>query len=98
MSRLCRLKTKTHGEDGLWAYNEIVMLRKQRDELVKALEHERSIVAALDIVKDKFAWDTGSDDQSRHYCWFRTGSSLNHIYLSARDALEAFVKLNKESV
>lgn len=36
MSRLCRLKTKSHGDDGLWAYNEIVKLRKQRDELLTA--------------------------------------------------------------
>lgn len=36
MSRLCRLKTKSHGDDGLWAYNEIVKLRKQRDELLAA--------------------------------------------------------------
>ena len=27
MSRLCRLKNATHGEDGLWAYNEITRLR-----------------------------------------------------------------------
>ena len=36
MSRLCRLKTKSHGDDGLWAYNEIVKLRKQRDKLLTA--------------------------------------------------------------
>lgn len=29
MSRLCRLKTKSHGEDGKWAYNEIINLRQQ---------------------------------------------------------------------
>jgi hypothetical protein len=28
MSRLCRLKTKTHGEDGQWAYEEITRLRE----------------------------------------------------------------------
>ena len=38
MSRLCRLKTASHGDDGKWAYNEIVSLRKQRDELLAALE------------------------------------------------------------
>jgi len=27
VSRLCRLKTKTHGEDGKWAYEEIIKLR-----------------------------------------------------------------------
>ena len=38
MSRLCRLKTASHGDDGQWAYNEIVSLRKQRDELLAATE------------------------------------------------------------
>ena len=38
MSRLCRLKTASHGDDGKWAYNEIVSLRKQRDELLAATE------------------------------------------------------------
>lgn len=28
MSRLCRLRNKTHGEDGQWAYEEITKLRK----------------------------------------------------------------------
>ena len=38
MSRLCRLKTASRGDDGQWAYDEIVSLRKQRDELLAALE------------------------------------------------------------
>lgn len=29
MSRLCRLKTKSHGDDGRWAYDEITRLRQQ---------------------------------------------------------------------
>lgn len=37
MSRLCRLKTASHGDDGKWAYDEIVSLRKQRDELLADL-------------------------------------------------------------
>ena len=32
MSRLCRLKCKSYGEDGKWAYNEIIRLRKELDE------------------------------------------------------------------
>ena len=43
MSRLCRLKTASHGDDGKWAYDEIVSLRKQRDELLSDLaEAKRS--------------------------------------------------------
>ena len=38
MSRLCRLKTKSHGEDGLWAYNEITQLRAKVAELEAKLE------------------------------------------------------------
>ena len=38
MSRLCRLKTASHGDEGKWAYNEIVSLRKQRDELLEQVE------------------------------------------------------------
>ena len=37
MSRLSRLKTASHGDDGKWAYDEIVSLRKQRDELLADL-------------------------------------------------------------
>lgn len=37
MSRLCRLKTASHGDDGKWAYDEIVSLRKQREELLADL-------------------------------------------------------------
>lgn len=29
MSRLCRLKTASHGADGKWAYEEITRLRQQ---------------------------------------------------------------------
>ena len=43
MSRLSRLKTASHGDDGKWAYDEIVSLRKQRDELLSDLaEAKRS--------------------------------------------------------
>lgn len=45
MSRLCRLKNKSHGDDGQWAYGEIVSLRKQRDELLAALENCRLLAA-----------------------------------------------------
>ena len=35
MSRLCRLKTATHGEDGKWAYDEIKSLRAQLAEVTR---------------------------------------------------------------
>ena len=43
MSRLCRLKTATHGEDGKWAYDEITSLRAQLAEVTRERdEHLRS--------------------------------------------------------
>ena len=60
MSRLCRLKTASHGDDGKWAYDEIVSLRKQRDELLAFAEEVRRsgdtrlasmAIAAIAIVK-----------------------------------------------
>ena len=51
MSRLCRLKTASHGDDGQWAYNEIVSLRKQRDELNRLCEfNEKTMQFLLDVI------------------------------------------------
>lgn len=38
MSRLCRLKTKTHGKDGQWAHDEIVKLRALCDQMGEVLD------------------------------------------------------------
>jgi hypothetical protein len=35
MSKLCRLKTNSHGEEGKWAYNEIINLRNQVSTLLR---------------------------------------------------------------
>ena len=35
MSRLCRLRNASHGDDGQWAYSEIVGLREQVEKLTK---------------------------------------------------------------
>ena len=51
MSRLCRLKTASHGDDGKWAYDEIVTLRKQRDELNRLCEfNEKTMQFLLDVI------------------------------------------------
>ena len=59
MSRLCRLKTASHGDDGKWAYNEIVTLRKQRDELLAAMIHIQQVACSgspeLSIATDAIA-------------------------------------------
>ena len=51
MSRLCRLKTASHGDDGKGAYDEIVTLRKQRDELNRLCEfNEKTMQFLLDVI------------------------------------------------
>ena len=61
MSRLCRLRNASHGDDGQWAYSEIVGLREQvkklteerdalrsrRCEVCGYLEHEREHTGCL---------------------------------------------------
>ena len=39
MSRLCRLRNASHGDDGQWAYSEIVGLREQVEKLKTCLSH-----------------------------------------------------------
>ena len=52
MSRLCRLRTKSHGEDGQWAYDEIVSQRKQ----IEALTAQVGVLKeALNSITDVFA-------------------------------------------
>ena len=71
MSRLCRLKCNSHGEDGKWAYDEIVSLRKARDQLIEqfktvldenktlksALQHEADVAEAYKAEADSLRKD-----------------------------------------
>lgn len=58
MSRLCRLKTKTHGKDGQWAYDEIIKLRqkiKDNEQMVRDLAMElymKAEFSALTVWKE----------------------------------------------
>ena len=42
MSRLCRLRNASHGDDGQWAYSEIVALREQVKKLTKERDEYKS--------------------------------------------------------
>ena len=60
MSHLCRLRTKTHGEDGQWAYEEITKLREQVAAQAAVIEKLREALAkiaenALDFWSDYVA-------------------------------------------
>ena len=46
MSRLCRLRNKSHGEDGQWAYEEITKLREQVAAQAAVIEKLREALIA----------------------------------------------------
>ena len=49
MSRLCRLRNASHGDDGQWAYSEIVGLREQ---LAAIAEQNEAIIAAANALEN----------------------------------------------
>ena len=57
MSRLCRLRNASHGDDGQWAYSEIVGLREQLAALAE--QNERMRVALQAMVDEAFARNCG---------------------------------------
>jgi hypothetical protein len=48
MSKLCKLKSKTYGELGLWAYGEIIRLRAERDEQKELMQAANEEIKYLD--------------------------------------------------
>jgi len=58
MSRLCRLRNASHGDDGQWAYSEIVglreqvaALRKERDAEITRNKPLRALISSLEETK-----------------------------------------------
>jgi len=43
MSRLCRLKTASHGDDGKWAYGEIIKLRQAIESQAAEIEKYKTL-------------------------------------------------------
>ena len=78
MSRLCRLKTASHGDDGKWAYEEIVELRAELAALKAenatawaqahrlALELECLLLDTKDNASVSKWWDSGMDALSEY--------------------------------
>jgi hypothetical protein len=101
MSRLCRLKCNSHGEDGKWAYDEIVSLRKARDQLIEqfktvldenktlksALQHEVDVAEAYKAEADSLRKD------AERYRWLRVADQATVLKFShyAFDALDAAI-------
>lgn len=61
MSRLCRLKNASHGDDGKWAHEEIKRLRMQRDELLSELEHCAGVFRRYEQLHLLKCTDEGND-------------------------------------
>ena len=49
MSRLCRLKSATHGKDGAWANSEIIRLRKENAALHKDSMRYQWLKTKIDV-------------------------------------------------
>jgi len=47
MSRLCRLKTASHGDDGKWAYGEIIKLRQAIESQAAEIEKYKALCDLL---------------------------------------------------
>ena len=65
MSRLCRLRNKTNGEDGQWAYEEITKLREQLAAKDAVIEKLRS---AFQTYIDEHEECTDADDWMAMMC------------------------------
>ena len=50
MSRLCRLRNKSHGADGQWAYEEITKLREQVAAQTAVIEKLTKRLASTNII------------------------------------------------
>lgn len=57
MSRLCRLKSASHGEDGQWAYEEIVRLREKLDYANAVIEQRNMEADRLQVENDALEKD-----------------------------------------
>ena len=49
MSRLCRLRNASHGDDGQWAYSEIVGLREQVEKLTKERDIKEHCITQFEL-------------------------------------------------
>ena len=93
MSRLCRLRTKTHGEDGQWAYEEIQQLRqrvaeleKERDEEIARNRQLRNLIASLE--EQKSHWNKQRDEYREAVSTMDSERSANATLTAERDALK----------
>jgi hypothetical protein len=94
MSRLCRLRSSSHGEDGKWAYEEILRLRRfvtdlsaHRDDL---LASDQKWINPNDKTQERYLPEIGSPVLFAHgnsvYYGFHTGGSFRTgIGVTARD-------------
>ena len=71
MSRLCRLKTASHGDDGKWAYGEIIKLRQ-------AIESQAAEIAELKGQCISMAMELTGVPRYKYLC-DRMGGALEEV-------------------
>ena len=69
MSRLCRLKTASHGDDGKWAYGEIIKLRQAIESQAAEIEKYKALCdqmgKALDFIPQSGSMLGASAEEKR---------------------------------
>ena len=80
MSRLCRLRNASHGDDGQWAYSEIVGLREQVERLTKERDIKEHCITQFELedlrMKEQLAALTEQNEKLKeclsHYAVYQT--------------------------
>ena len=97
MSRLCRLKTASHGDDGKWAYSEIVKLRSELAALKAENETAWAQANRLALELECLLLDT--KDNTTVSKWWDSGmealSEYQQLKPGAAEEAEAWTKVRK---
>ena len=72
MSRLCRLRNASHGDDGQWAYSEIVGLREQVEKLTEERDAAWSVnpTVSENLLREQLAALAEQNEKMREACEF----------------------------
>ena len=74
MSRLCRLRNASHGDDGQWAYSEIVGLREQVEKLTKERDIKEHCITQFELealrMKEQLAALAEQNEKQREFLEF----------------------------
>ena len=88
MSRLCKLRSKSYGDIGQWAYNEIKSLKEQLESTkAKLLESELHAARLVDVSKKQVPVGYANADELDNMLDDRTATVAGVMDCSRRTAL-----------